>query len=169
MNNSYVGPCAYCHVIGPLHQDHVVPRSRGGPDTPHNIVMACAPCNTKKSDRLPSEWLGKLTPAPIAQIESAVSARMSVRSRGQRGPWAANAADRPAYHAETDPFDRWVRITAPHAPSSVVDAAVHVHDTLEVAQRIALSTFGRHHRASDVLAIYEAIERRADLSKGNGE
>lgn len=49
--------CAYCHTsVGPFQNDHIVPRSRGGPDMSINITSACAQCNKSKSDLLPSEW-----------------------------------------------------------------------------------------------------------------
>jgi hypothetical protein len=49
--------CFYCETkSGPFHEDHVVPFSRGGSSLPRNLVLACASCNTAKSDRLPSEW-----------------------------------------------------------------------------------------------------------------
>ncbi len=54
------GRCVYCGVAvvrrGPgLHRaphlatlDHVVPRSRGGPTRPDNLVLACAACNNAR-------------------------------------------------------------------------------------------------------------------------
>lgn len=48
--------CVYCgDEDGPHELDHVIPRSRGGPDTVENIVVACRSCNRKKSDRTPQE------------------------------------------------------------------------------------------------------------------
>lgn len=38
--------------------DHVLPRSRGGSDSLHNLVLACGPCNGRKGARTPGEWLG---------------------------------------------------------------------------------------------------------------
>jgi len=32
--------------------DHVVPKSKGGGDVLHNMVVACMPCNSKKSDAI---------------------------------------------------------------------------------------------------------------------
>lgn len=78
--------CLYCgDTAGPFHLDHVVPRSRGGPDLPTNIVQACAPCNASKSDRLPSEWRSDL-PARVLEIEAAVTKYVHVRVRSGRGP-----------------------------------------------------------------------------------
>jgi 5-methylcytosine-specific restriction endonuclease McrA len=43
--------CQYCGSTRHLTVDHVVPRSKGGPDTWDNLVTSCAPCNRKKGDR----------------------------------------------------------------------------------------------------------------------
>lgn len=46
--------CQYCNGHFHRHQltlDHVVPRSKGGKSTWQNLVSACVPCNTKKSNR----------------------------------------------------------------------------------------------------------------------
>lgn len=70
--------CAYCARKGvPLHRDHVVPRSRGGPDNASNIVMACPQCNHAKRDKLPSEWLGDECPARIRRIEDVVNKKLA--------------------------------------------------------------------------------------------
>ncbi len=50
------GTCAYCEAVGPIHFDHVIPRSRRGGHGPRNMVPACVRCNLCKSDRTPSEW-----------------------------------------------------------------------------------------------------------------
>lgn len=52
------GQCQYCgHSPGREHLtiDHVVPKSRGGQSSWHNVVVACTSCNTKKGSRLPGE------------------------------------------------------------------------------------------------------------------
>ena len=46
--------CAYCgDHFGTQHlsRDHVVPRSKGGPDSWMNVVTACRKCNQRKSDK----------------------------------------------------------------------------------------------------------------------
>ena len=40
--------------------DHVVPISRGGPDSRDNMIVVCRGCNQDKADRNPVEWLGIL-------------------------------------------------------------------------------------------------------------
>jgi hypothetical protein len=78
--------CGYCSKPGVLHRDHVVPRSRGGPDDATNIVMACQPCNSAKCDQLPSEWLGDRCPPKVLLIEARVHAKLksSFKSRDYR-------------------------------------------------------------------------------------
>ncbi|UNC16235.1 HNH endonuclease (plasmid) [Acidiphilium multivorum] len=56
---AYRFTCAYCGAsrlpVEDLTFDHVIPRSRGGPSTWMNIVLACRPCNEHKADRTPAE------------------------------------------------------------------------------------------------------------------
>ena len=50
--------CQYCgekKVAGELTLDHILPRSRGGDNSPVNIVTACLQCNNRKGDRSPAE------------------------------------------------------------------------------------------------------------------
>lgn len=50
--------CVYCGKIMPdrLEIDHVVPRSRGGSNTPSNLVAACHDCNQEKGDQTAKEF-----------------------------------------------------------------------------------------------------------------
>lgn len=50
--------CVYCGETRRLGLDHIIPQSRGGPDTFDNLVTACHWCNTRKGDR----------PQPAAQF-----------------------------------------------------------------------------------------------------
>ncbi len=54
--------------------DHVVPRSRGGPDTWENLVWSSKQVNTRKGNCLPHEAGLKLLKAPRAPKELPVSA-----------------------------------------------------------------------------------------------
>ena len=50
--------CQYCgdkKTAAELTLDHIVPRSRGGDNSPVNIVTACLWCNNRKRDRSPAE------------------------------------------------------------------------------------------------------------------
>jgi 5-methylcytosine-specific restriction endonuclease McrA len=50
--------CQYCGEKKPpaeLTLDHIFPRSRGGDNTPVNVVAACIGCNNRKGSRTPEE------------------------------------------------------------------------------------------------------------------
>ena len=47
--------CGYCDSRFAGTVDHVLPQSRGGPNTWSNLVACCAPCNCVKGDRTPEE------------------------------------------------------------------------------------------------------------------
>ncbi len=50
--------CQYCGEkkgVAELTLDHILPRSRGGDNSPVNVVTACVPCNNRKSNRTPAE------------------------------------------------------------------------------------------------------------------
>lgn len=69
--------CQYCGSGTHLTIDHIVPKSRGGQDTWENIVTSCAPCNSRKGDRLPLEVGMRLSrnprpPDPLDFIRMAV-------------------------------------------------------------------------------------------------
>jgi 5-methylcytosine-specific restriction endonuclease McrA len=49
--------CFYCSAPGANIADHYMPLAKGGPDTEENMVAACTPCNSKKSDRMPDDFL----------------------------------------------------------------------------------------------------------------
>lgn len=46
--------CGYCGEYASTI-DHVIPQSRGGPNTWGNLIAACQPCNAFKADRTPEE------------------------------------------------------------------------------------------------------------------
>ena len=55
----------HCHWCGKTikdkyHIDHVIPLSRGGSNSPGNLVIACPKCNLSKSNKLLSEWNDRL-------------------------------------------------------------------------------------------------------------
>lgn len=57
--------CAYCGDTdkGSLTLDHVIPQSKGGPNTWDNLVTACKRCNNEKADLTLKEY-GKPIPKP---------------------------------------------------------------------------------------------------------
>jgi hypothetical protein len=50
--------CIYCSNPDKLSIDHLIPRSRGGPDIPDNAILACRGCNSSKGDKGVFEWYG---------------------------------------------------------------------------------------------------------------
>jgi 5-methylcytosine-specific restriction endonuclease McrA len=56
--NRQKGRCYYCKTrLNNVYEvDHVIPLSRGGSNSPDNIVIACGPCNKHKSSKMPHEW-----------------------------------------------------------------------------------------------------------------
>lgn len=45
------GRCAYCHGPGADTADHIIPRSKGGPDTLDNLQAAHRVCNSRRGTR----------------------------------------------------------------------------------------------------------------------
>lgn len=55
------GKCFYCGIDSDnLTQDHIVPISKGGPDSEENIVAACITCNKRKSNLDVGDFLVRL-------------------------------------------------------------------------------------------------------------
>lgn len=46
--------CAYCGAHAST-VDHLMPQSRGGPNSWSNTIAACSPCNLRKANRTPRE------------------------------------------------------------------------------------------------------------------
>lgn len=51
--------CRYCGRPADAW-DHVFPWSRGGADSPANLVPACTSCNGSKGDDTPEEWWARI-------------------------------------------------------------------------------------------------------------
>lgn len=61
--------CAYCGgIFKELHltRDHIIPRSKGGPDKWTNVVSSCEKCNHKKDDQLLQDCGMELLYVPYA-------------------------------------------------------------------------------------------------------
>jgi 5-methylcytosine-specific restriction endonuclease McrA len=66
--------CQYCgerKQAVELTLDHIFPRSRGGDNTPVNIVAACLACNNRKGNRTPEE-----ARMPLLTTQSALRVRL---------------------------------------------------------------------------------------------
>lgn len=51
-----IGRCIYCGSVRELTVDHLIPRSRGGPESGDNAVTACRACNSSRGDKGIYEW-----------------------------------------------------------------------------------------------------------------
>lgn len=51
--------CEYCGSLDNLSWDHLIPRSKTGPDTAENHVLACKSCNSSKGAKGIYEWYGE--------------------------------------------------------------------------------------------------------------
>lgn len=59
--------CQYCGrklLLSEVTIDHVIPRSKGGPNHWENVVAACASCNSRKADSTPKEAKMRLRKQP---------------------------------------------------------------------------------------------------------
>ena len=43
--------CIYCGSVENLQTEHIIPKSRGGPDIAENLVNSCRDCNLKKGTK----------------------------------------------------------------------------------------------------------------------
>lgn len=79
--------CAYCRDRKATTVDHVIPTSRGGPNTWENVVAACEPCNSRKGDRLVRElgWQPRFEPTVPLVTRRIVLAAVSVDPTWE--PW----------------------------------------------------------------------------------
>jgi hypothetical protein len=48
--------CIYCGSKTHLSYDHIIPKSKGGPDNIHNQVLSCKKCNSSKGNKDIFEW-----------------------------------------------------------------------------------------------------------------
>ncbi len=55
--DDFENKCAYCGAETELLQEHFIPVSKGGGYIRGNIVPACKPCNSRKRDKDPRDWL----------------------------------------------------------------------------------------------------------------
>jgi hypothetical protein len=50
--------CVFCRSRDNLQVDHLIPQSRGGPDSADNIAWSCRGCNDSRNDSGIFQWLG---------------------------------------------------------------------------------------------------------------
>ena len=78
--------CRYCGKPGTgrrrLELDHVIPKSKGGPTRPDNIVASCRPCNKKKHNKDVEVFLAK-KPAILEDIRNQLKKLVPLTDAGQ--------------------------------------------------------------------------------------
>jgi 5-methylcytosine-specific restriction endonuclease McrA len=85
--------CQYCGVrvsMASGTRDHVIPRSRSGPDILSNVVTACRTCNTRKGNRTTTEsgMFPRNPPRGLTEEEKLRCLLKTVRTR-ERAIWQA--------------------------------------------------------------------------------
>ncbi len=80
--------CAYCGSENvPLEIDHIHPRSKGGSDRVSNLILACIPCNQKKSNQDVVVYLAKL-PERLKKILAQAKAPLKDAAAVNSTRWA---------------------------------------------------------------------------------
>lgn len=61
------GKCVHCKtpLNGVWEIDHLIPRSKGGPNVFSNLFPSCVPCNQDKSDSMPDDWKSPSPTRPV--------------------------------------------------------------------------------------------------------
>ncbi len=49
--------CYYCGSVKNLCADHLIPKMKGGPDSPENLICACRSCNSSKGAKDMLAWM----------------------------------------------------------------------------------------------------------------
>jgi 5-methylcytosine-specific restriction endonuclease McrA len=87
----YENRCADCGATDvPLTKEHIVPLSRGGLDTPENVIPVCRSCNSRKKKRPEEELVSHLKLLGIPKKRSREMLRqMKAQRKGVAtvGPW----------------------------------------------------------------------------------
>jgi len=77
--------CIYCGAKTNLTTEHILPRSRGGPDHPDNAIRACKACNSGKGDRRLYEWMGLENRDEIPRIAEGKYLKLLYQLHEERG------------------------------------------------------------------------------------
>ena len=80
--------CQYCGYEGSkLSIDHVMPRSRGGPDSWENVTTACLACNVQKGNRTPKEANMPIKRKPHKPLSNLSFEATKMISSGKNKEW----------------------------------------------------------------------------------
>lgn len=76
--------CQYCGETFPTKEltfDHVIPRARRGRNSMDNVVTACAPCNSRKGDKIWTPINAPIVPDPRSMARKAASRRDMIQDK----------------------------------------------------------------------------------------
>ena len=79
------GICGYCGAREELTLEHILPRSRGGPDDPDNAVWVCKTCNSSKGGKRLYEWYGLGDRYDVPRIAEGKYLKLLYQLHEQRG------------------------------------------------------------------------------------
>lgn len=138
--------CTYCGSTEKLTADHVVPMTRGGTHDPSNLTACCIPCNSKKSNRLVSEWLPasstvfhpSVHPIPQTGLNGHISTKEDSKKEEKK--------DRPAKPLSADKRGHRLPEDWQPTPQDWATACVMLGD--EGVAREQLETFRDHWKAA---------------------
>ncbi len=85
--------CIYCGAVEDLSYDHLIPRSRGGPDVPDNVVLCCRGCNSSKGARGVYEWFHLDRKDQVPRVAEGKHLKLLYQLHEQLGTLDAGRAD----------------------------------------------------------------------------
>lgn len=103
------GKCMYCGVklrLGDGQVDHKMPFSRGGKETPKNMQLLCAPCNTRKGAQTDAQFRKKFKDVLPAKLPPVRAIPLS-KFEGVAKTVATKKAKAAKRRRESDPFGFW--------------------------------------------------------------
>jgi hypothetical protein len=85
--------CIYCGIKQNLTIEHILPTSRGGPNTSDNTVWICKSCNSKKGDKGLYEYFGLENKDKIPRIAEGKYLKLLYKIHEEKGSLDYNLED----------------------------------------------------------------------------
>jgi 5-methylcytosine-specific restriction endonuclease McrA len=92
--DKYNRTCVYCGANGDgvkFNRDHVIPKSKGGTNSIHNLVLCCVPCNQAKTN-IPIEEFLKKKPGVLAKVKKGLKEDLKDAAAVNSTRWAVGKA-----------------------------------------------------------------------------
>lgn len=164
--------CCYCGTTnGPIHVDHLLPRSRGGSDAWANMVLACSTCNERKGNRTPEE----------AGMTLLIDADASQTQPKRAEPYILQTALRLRRHSRSVlPEIIWLADFNTHHPALAALLLLQLGDEPGVLPQFVARPIGRPRKqiytarnyplrtplTSGMVRVRQAVKRRVQVNKG---